>query len=156
MTGFDKSWLPHKQQQDVISLSHKLYTILLAVQIKSYIGAKIYPGCICYSLFLRLVRLLRVVAVILSSMTSSSLDKVTAAYKSPHNWLVKLTDLAALCDMWSWKWYQSMPFGHFQFLKSHFLPFCGSHYPTLHPYKRDFGINYVFEKLYIWNGWQFC
>ena len=44
-------------------------------------------------------------------MALSSLDKETAGCNSPHDWLMSLTmDLAALCDMWRWKWHQWMPF----------------------------------------------
>ena len=42
------------------------------------------------------------------------LGKQTASCNSPHNWLMSLAmDLAALCDMWRWKWHQWMPFGWF-------------------------------------------
>ena len=40
-------------------------------------------------------------------MAPSSLDKQTADCESLHNWMMSLTmDLAALCDMWRWKWHQ--------------------------------------------------
>ena len=44
----------------------------------------------------------------------SSLDKETAGCNSPRDWLMSLAmDLAALCDIWRWKWHQWMPFGCF-------------------------------------------
>ena len=44
-------------------------------------------------------------------MAPCDLDKKTASYNSPHDWLMSLAmDLAALCDMWRSKWYQWMPF----------------------------------------------
>ena len=42
----------------------------------------------------------------------TQLDKQTAGCNSPHDWLMSLAmGLAALVDMWRWKWYQWMPFG---------------------------------------------
>ena len=40
-------------------------------------------------------------------MALSSLGKQTADCESSHNWLMSLSmDLAALCDIWRWKWHQ--------------------------------------------------
>ena len=39
-------------------------------------------------------------------MVPSSLDKQTADCDSPYDWLMSLAmNLAALCDMWRWKWH---------------------------------------------------
>ena len=39
-------------------------------------------------------------------MAPSPLDKQTASYNLPHDWLMNLSmDLAALCDKWKWKWH---------------------------------------------------
>ena len=47
-------------------------------------------------------------------MIPSFLSKQTADCDSPHNWLMSLDmDLAALCDMWGWKWHQWESFGCF-------------------------------------------
>ena len=45
-------------------------------------------------------------------MAPYPLDKQTAGYNSPVNWLMNLAmDLAALCDMWKTKWHKWMSFG---------------------------------------------
>ena len=60
------------------------------------------------------------------------LDKQSASCNSPHDWLMSLAmDLAALCDMWRWKWYQWMPFGYCQCGCSLSPSLCGS--PPFHP-----------------------
>ena len=47
-------------------------------------------------------------------MAPSSLDRQTTDCDSPHDWLMSLAmDLAALCDIWRWKWHQWVPFGCF-------------------------------------------
>ena len=44
-------------------------------------------------------------------MVSRPLDKYTAGCNSPHDWLMSLAkDLAALCDIWKWKWHKLIPF----------------------------------------------
>ena len=49
-------------------------------------------------------------------MAPSCLDKQTADWKSPHDWLVTLDiDLATFCDTWSTKEPKLMPFGCVQF-----------------------------------------
>ena len=73
---------------------------------------------------------------------------------SPHDWLISLAmDLAALCDMWKWKWHQWMPFGRFYWRHSLFLPLCGYlPTPTLPPYRSATGIGNTTKK--VWNGWE--
>ena len=47
-------------------------------------------------------------------MPPSSLDKETAGCNSQHDWLMSVAlGLAALCDMWRWKWHQWVSFGWF-------------------------------------------
>ena len=47
-------------------------------------------------------------------MATSCLGKQTVDCDSPHDWLMSLAiDLASLCDMWRWKWYQWKSFGVF-------------------------------------------
>ena len=85
-------------------------------------------GCFCRDLFLRLVRCPQVVG--LPSNGCMSLGKLTAGCNSPYNWLMNLAmDLAALYDMymWRWKWHQWMPFRWFWWRRSlcrHFLATC--------------------------------
>ena len=91
-------------------------------------------------------------------------NKLKAGCNSPHDWLMSLAmDLAALCDILTWKWHQWMPFGCFQCGYGLFLPLHGSPQPpTLHPYKSAYGIGYASEKLskmvgnsatYPFNSW---
>ena len=52
----------------------------------------------------------------------------------PHNWLVGLViDLAALCNVWRWKWYQLMLFDCFQFYRAIARHFVASHKPLPPP-----------------------
>ena len=82
-------------------------------------------------------------------MFLSLLDKPKTICKSPYayDWMIGLAmDLAVLCDMWSWKQYRLMPFGHSQFWWNLCLPL--SDYPcTLHPSRSACpGMGYVAEK----------
>ena len=52
-----------------------------------------------------------------------------ASRKSPHDWLVRLSiDLAMLCDIWSSKQPELMPFGHFQFSPGAAHHFVATHH----------------------------
>ena len=55
-------------------------------------------------------------------------DEQTASCNSPHDWLMSLAmGLAALDDMWRWKWYQWMPFVAFSAdiaFACHFMATC--------------------------------
>ena len=47
-------------------------------------------------------------------MAAYPLGKQTTSCNSLHDWLMSLgIDVAALCDMWRWKWYQWMSFAGF-------------------------------------------
>ena len=62
-------------------------------------------------------------------MATYPIDKHIAGCNSIHDWLMSLAmDLAALCDIWSWKRHQWMPFGCFQLRCSLCLPLHG--YPS--------------------------
>ena len=81
------------------------------------------PDCFCCGLFLWFVRCPWVLGWSLNGSTIQ--DKQTAGL--PHNWLMSWTiNLAALCDMWSWKWHQWTSFGCFQCGRSLCLLLRGS------------------------------
>ena len=98
MIIFDKSQLPHTQQQDInFTITQLLYTLT------NNPGRCIFmlKASLCCGLFLRLVRYPQVFGWSLNGFMS---PWQTVSCKSPHNQLVRLAmDLAALCDMWCWK-----------------------------------------------------
>ena len=132
------------------SPSNDSYTRWLTIQPGN--NAESWPGCFCYSLFLRLVRCLRVSGS--PSNGCMSPWQATTGCNSPHNWLMSLAnDLTALCDMWRWKWHQWMPFGWFKWRRSHCPPLCGYlPAPTLPPCRSATGICYA-SKNYL-NWWE--
>ena len=77
------------------------------------------------------------------------LDKQTTGCNSPHDWLMILTmDLAALCDMRRWKWYQWMPFGCFWLRPILWPSLCGCPpTPILQPYRSANSISYSSKNL---------
>ena len=78
----------------------------------------------------------------------SFLDRETVGYNSLHDWLISLAmNLAALCDMWRWKWHQWMSFGCFSEDIGFAHHFVASRLPlTFQPYKRAIGIGYTSKK----------
>ena len=98
----------------------------LTVQVS--IGAESCLGCFCCGWFLRLIRCPR----LLGSLSNGCVS-LLASRQTPHDWLRSLAmDLAALCDLWRWKWHQWIPFGWFWWRSSLCLPLCG-YPPTPHP-----------------------
>ena len=66
-----------------------------------------------------------------------------------HDWLMNLAiDLAALCDMWRWKWHQLKSFGCFKLKCSHCPPLCG--------FSLALGIGYASKNCLIWWEIQLC
>ena len=74
-----------------------------------------------------------------------------------HDWLMSLAmGLAALCDMWRWKWRQWVPFGCFQCRSSFSLPLCGCLPIPIFPASRSAsGIGYASKNHLKINGEQF-
>ena len=150
MTGFEKSHLSCTQQQHrLLTIKQQLYT--LTNNLAKYWSWKL-PRLLCCGLFLRLVRYPWVLGSL--SNGSISLDKHTGGCNSPHKWLMSLAmDLAALCDMWRWKWHQWWPFGCFEWSHSLYLSLHGyPPAPTLPPCRIASGTP---VKNHL-NGGQFC
>ena len=124
VTGYDKSWLAYTHNSNIY-FSSSLDSYLYILLIKEGTSAKNNPYC---DLFLRLVRH----PWVLGWSLNGSISPAQASCKSSHDWLVRLAmDSVALCDMWSWKWYQLMPLYCFQFWQRICPPLCGSPTPLL-------------------------
>ena len=98
----------HTFHHQTIVVHYKLRTI------KAGIDAESFPGWFCCGLFLRLVRHPRVFRLPSTRSVSPWKADRRLYSNSPHEWLISLAmDLAALCDMWRWKWHQWMLFDWF-------------------------------------------
>ena len=139
MTGSEKSWPTCTQQQDTFfTIKWWLYTL-------TNNSAKYF-----YWKLPRLLLLWLVSEVCQTSSRAWMFFKwlhlpLTSRQPAVHDWLLSLdTDLAALCDMWRWKWNQGMSFSCFHCWYSLCLPLCGcSPAPTLPPYRSAGGIGYT-------------
>ena len=109
VTRFEKSHLPHTQEQDT------LFTIKQQLCTLTYNSARYW--CWKLSTLLLLWFVSKACQTSLSAqvtfkMAPYSFDKQTASCNSPHDLLMSLAiDLFVLCDMWRWKWHQFMSFG---------------------------------------------
>ena len=85
-------------------------------------------------------------------MVLSSLGKQTANCQSPHDWLMSLDmDLAALCDMWRWKWHQWKSFPYFSEYVDFACHFVATRQPfTLPSYRSVSGIGYASKNYLKW------
>ena len=118
------------------------------------IGTKSCQGCFSCGLFLRLVRWPRMFFKWLHLPLISR--QLAVIHHTTSWWVCMAMELAALCDMWRWKWHQWMPFGCFQCWHSLFLPLCEypPAHPSLPPHGSASGIGYA-SKTTIWIDGQF-